>query len=50
MIALAFWSVPEGLLLMSEEFFWQSLWTKVEYVGIVSVPLAWLATALGYSG
>ena len=50
MIGLAFWSIPDGLLLMSEDTFWQHLWTKIEYFGIVSVPLAWWATALGYTG
>ena len=50
MIALACWSISDGLLLMSEDLFWQHLWTKIEYFGIASVPLAWWATALAYTG
>ncbi len=50
MLALVVWSTGDGLLLMSDAPFWQLVWTKVEYVGIVSVPLAWWATAVGYVG
>ena len=50
MFALVLWCVPDGFLLLSDVPSWQHFWTKVEYIGIVSVPLAWWATAVGYSG
>jgi len=50
MLGLVFWCVPDGFLLISDDPSWQHFWTKAEYVGIVFVPLAWWATAMGYSG
>ncbi len=50
MLGLALWSVPDGLLLISDDPFWQHLWTKVEYVGIALVPLFWATTAMEYTG
>jgi PAS domain S-box-containing protein len=50
MLALVLWSIPDGLLLISDDPFYRLLWTKVEYFGIVMVPMAWWATAMGYVG
>jgi hypothetical protein len=50
MVGVAFWSIPDGLLLISDDLFFQLLWTKVEYIGIVLGPIAWWATAVGYTG
>ena len=50
MAAVAIWALPEGLLQLSDnESLWM-LWTKVEYLGIAAVPLAWFLTALQYGG
>ena len=50
MLGLVLWSVPDGLLLISDSHAWQVLWTKVEYIGIVLVPVAWWATAMDIRG
>jgi PAS domain S-box-containing protein len=49
MLAVSVWALPEGLLQISDtESLWM-LWTKVEYLGIAGVPLAWWVTAFQYS-
>jgi PAS domain-containing protein len=48
MVALALWSIAEGLLQSSDtESLW-TFWTKVEYLGISVVPLAWWLTSFQY--
>jgi PAS domain S-box-containing protein len=48
MAALALWSIAEGLLQSSDtESLW-TFWTKVEYLGISVVPLAWWLTSFQY--
>jgi PAS domain S-box-containing protein len=48
MMALALWSFAEALLQSSDtESLW-TLWTKVGYLGIQVVPLAWWLTAYQY--
>ena len=50
MVAVAIWALPEGLLQLSDnESLWM-LWTKVEYLGIAAIPLAWWVTAFQYGG
>jgi hypothetical protein len=44
------WSVGYGLELTFAELPAQVIWAKIEYFGIVSVPLVWLAFALTYTG
>lgn len=48
MVGLAVWSIGEGLLQISDtESLW-TFWTKVEYLGITLVPVAWWVTAFQY--
>ncbi|MFQ5614038.1 MAG: histidine kinase N-terminal 7TM domain-containing protein, partial [Anaerolineae bacterium] len=50
MLAVAEWSLGYGLELGGVDLPTKILWAKIEYVGIVSLPLAWLIFALQYSG
>jgi PAS domain S-box-containing protein len=50
MLAVAEWSAGYVLELTSASVPAKLFWIKVQYVGIVSAPLAWLAFALGYAG
>jgi PAS domain S-box-containing protein len=48
MVGLAVWSIGEGLLQISDtESLW-TFWTKVEYLGITLVPVAWWVTSFQY--
>lgn len=50
MLAVAEWSLTYALELSSSDLSAKVLWVKVEYVGIVTLPVAWLAFALQYTG
>jgi 4-amino-4-deoxy-L-arabinose transferase-like glycosyltransferase len=50
MLAVAEWALTYALELGSVDSLIKVFWIKVEYVGIVSVPVAWLAFALQYTG
>lgn len=50
MLAVAEWSLAYALELGSSDLPAKVLWAKVEYVGIATVPAAWLAFALQYTG
>jgi len=49
-LAVAEWTVGYTLELSSADLAMQLTWAKIEYLGIVAVPLAWFAFALVYSG
>jgi len=50
MLALTEWLLAEVLCLVSSDLSSRLIWAKVEYIGIVSVPVLWLAFALQYIG
>jgi PAS domain S-box-containing protein len=50
MLAAAEWSLVYALELASADLGTQIFWAKVEYLGIASIPLAWLVLALRYTG
>jgi PAS domain S-box-containing protein len=50
LLAGTWWLVGETLLLTSDSLSVKLFWTKLEYIGIVSVPLAWLAFAVDFAG
>ncbi len=50
MLAAAVWSLGYALELGSGDLSGRIFWSKVEYFGIASAPLAWLAFALEYTG
>ena len=50
MVAIAIWSLGYALELAAGTLGSKLLWAKVEYLGIVATPPAWLAFALGYTG
>jgi PAS domain S-box-containing protein len=50
MMAVAVWSLGYTLELNSPDLATKIFWAKVEYFGIVSVPVAWLSFALHYTG
>lgn len=50
MLAVAEWSLTSALRLGSETLFAKLLWAKARYVGIVTVPTAWLVFVLQYTG
>ncbi len=49
-LAVAIWSLGYILEIISPELSQKIFWAKVEYLGIVTVPLAWLTFALAYTG
>jgi signal transduction histidine kinase len=49
MAAAAFWALGYGLELGSSTLPWILFWAKVEYIGIVSAPAAWLFFSLRYT-
>jgi PAS domain S-box-containing protein len=49
MVAVTIWSLGYTLELAGAELPVKVFWAKVQYVGIVSVPTAWLAFALQYT-
>ncbi len=50
MLALSIWSLGYTLELAAATLNAKLLWAKVEYLGIVAIPPAWLAFALSYTG
>jgi PAS domain S-box-containing protein len=50
MLAVAEWSLAYALELASVNLEAQVFWAKVQYLGIVSVPVIWLILALEYTG
>ena len=50
MAAICVWSLASALELGATDLAAKLLLTKVEYLGVVVVPLAWLAFALRYTG
>ena len=50
MLALAWWSVFYGIELLTTTRAAQLALVKIEYLGILAVPLAWLAFALRFTG
>ena len=49
MLAVAEWSLGYALELGSADLPTKIFWAKVQYLGIVILPLAWLAFALHYA-
>jgi PAS domain S-box-containing protein len=50
MLAVAEWSLAYALELGSANLGAQVFWAKVQYLGIVSVPVMWLVLAVEYTG
>jgi signal transduction histidine kinase len=50
MLAAAGWSLGNALEFMSDDLPTKLGWVRAQYVGIVIIPLAWLAFALHYTG
>ena len=50
MLAGCWWKLVYALVLASGGLDAKLFWVKVEYLGVVTMPLAWLALALGYAG
>ena len=48
-MAVAAWSLGYALELASANMAWSIFWAKVQYLGIVTTPVAWLAFALAYT-
>ena len=49
LLSVAIWAAGYGLELLSEPLAQKLFWSKVQYIGIVVVPVAWLIFALQYS-
>ena len=50
MIAIGWWSFTYAFELASSQPSWELLWSKMEYIGIVNVPVLFLLFAFEYSG
>ncbi|MBN1979747.1 MAG: GAF domain-containing protein [Anaerolineae bacterium] len=50
MLAVSVWSLSYALELSSDSLAGKLFWSKVEYLGITTVPPLWLAFALQYTG
>ncbi len=50
MLAVSVWSLVYALRLISADLPTKLFWAKVRYLGIVTVPTAWLAFVLRYTG
>lgn len=50
MLAVAEWSAAYALLIAGTDLPTKTLWSKIEYPGIVLTPLAWLVFACQYTG
>ena len=50
MVAVALWSLGYVLELASGSLPTKIFWAKLQYLGIVTIPMAWLALALEYTG
>ena len=49
MIAVIVWSRASALELAAHDFSTKITWAKIEYLGIVILPVAWLIFALQYT-
>ena len=49
-LAAAVWQLAYGFELAEDDLSTKILWGKVAYIGIVTVPTAWLAVTLQYTG
>lgn len=50
MAAVAWWSLTYGIELTTVTLSAQMFWTDVEYIGIVTIPVAWFVFCLQYAG
>ena len=50
MIAIGWWSFTYAFELASSQPSWELLWSKMEYIGIINVPVFFLLFAFEYSG
>ena len=50
MIAVGWWAFTYSFELASAQQSWELFWSKMEYIGIVNVPVFFLLFALEYSG
>jgi len=50
MLAVSVWSLSSALELNSDDLPGKLFWSKVEYLGVVTIPTLWLAFALQYTG
>src|ERR1700690_2798365 len=50
MIAIGWWSFTYAFELASSQPSWELLWSRMEYIGIVNVPVFFLLFAIEYSG
>jgi PAS domain S-box-containing protein len=50
MVGVCVWAAGYALELSGADLSTKIFWAKVEYIGIASVPVAWLAFALQYTG
>lgn len=50
MLAAGLWDLGAGLELSAADHFYKVLWAKLQYLGIVAIPVAWLAFAVVYTG
>jgi diguanylate cyclase (GGDEF)-like protein/PAS domain S-box-containing protein len=50
MACVVVWSLGNAFELLAPTLAWKSFWVQVEYVGKALIPVAWLFTALHYSG
>jgi len=48
-LAIAIWSIGYSLEIVSTDLAAKIFWAKVQYLGIVTVPVAWLTFALQYT-
>ena len=50
MLSMGLWSLLYGFEISSKSLPWIILWAKTEYLGIVTIPVFWLAFSLAYTG
>lgn len=50
MVAAAWWSFWYGTEIGTLSLNWQMFWSRVQYLGIVLIPVAWLGMSLEYAG
>lgn len=49
MIAVAFWVLAYLVQIVSDDLTTQIIWAKLQYIGVVIVPVAWLVFSLRYT-
>ncbi len=50
LVAVALWAAAYGFEVASVSLLDKLLWSRIQYIGIVTVPVAWMVFALQYSG